>query len=98
MEGALRACETKKEAVYAADGTLALGGRPWVLNYIRHRRTRQFLSKCSESALQLLVSSESEPNIVGVGEFRLVQRLAVLFCCSQCREFSNRICWVMIFE
>jgi hypothetical protein len=31
MEGASRARETRKEAVYAADGTLALGGRPWGL-------------------------------------------------------------------
>src|SRR6516162_7211330 len=41
-----RACERQgRRPVYAADGTLALGGRPWVRNYIRHRRSRDLLAE-----------------------------------------------------
>src|SRR6516164_7615985 len=31
-------------------------------------------------------------------KFRLVQGLGILFCSGQCREFSNRICSMIIFE
>ena len=41
-----RACERQgRRPVYAADGTLALGGRPWVRNHIRHRRSRDLLAE-----------------------------------------------------
>ena len=41
-----RACERQgRRPVYAADGTLALGGRPWVRNHIRQRRSRYLLAE-----------------------------------------------------
>ena len=41
-----RACERQgRRPVYAADGTLALGGRPWVRNHIRQRRSRDLLAE-----------------------------------------------------
>src|SRR6202011_5750937 len=67
-----------RRQVLPADGTLALGSRPWVRNHIRQRRSRQFLAEWIQVEPLKVPKKPCEPPVKGNGGVAASHRLADL--------------------